>query len=67
LVNQSIPIHSLRKLLGHQNPNTTQLYARIFEETLYKQFKEVMSCLEPVAVDEWPHVETSERPLIVVE
>ena len=32
-----------------------------------QQFKEAMSRLEPVAVDEWSHAETSERPLIEVE
>jgi hypothetical protein len=32
-----------------------------------QQFKEAMSRLEPVAVDEWFHVETGERPLIEVE
>ena len=41
--------------------------ARVYDETLYGQFKEAMSRLEPVAVDEWPHVETGERPLIEVE
>jgi hypothetical protein len=32
-----------------------------------QQFKEAMSRLEPVAVDEWFYVETGERPLIEVE
>ncbi len=50
LINQGMPIHSLRKLLGHQHLNTTQLYARIYDETLYKQFTEAMSKLESGAV-----------------
>jgi site-specific recombinase XerD len=39
LINKGMPIHSLRKLLGHQHLNTTQIYARIYDETLYEQFK----------------------------
>ena len=39
----------------------------IYDETLYEQFKKAMSRLKPVAVDEWPRVETSKRPLIEVE
>jgi integrase/recombinase XerC len=54
LVNQGMPTQSLRKLLGHQNLSTTQLYARIYDETLYRQFKDAMSSLEKIAVSDWP-------------
>jgi site-specific recombinase XerD len=54
LVNQGLPIHSLRKLLGHQHINMTQRYARIYDATLYEQFKEAMSRLDAVAVEDWP-------------
>ena len=54
LVNQGMPTQSLRKLLGHQNLSTTQLYARIYDETLYRQFKDAMSSLEAIAVSDWP-------------
>jgi integrase/recombinase XerC len=50
LVNQGMPTQSLRKLLGHQNLSTTQLYARIHDETLYRQFKDAISSLEAIAV-----------------
>jgi site-specific recombinase XerD len=60
LINQGMPIHSLRKLLGHQYLNTAQVYARIYDETLYEQFKTAMSRLEAIAVDDWPGVDVSE-------
>ncbi len=49
-----MPIHSLRKLLAHQHLNTTQLYARVYDETLSEQFKAAMSRLEAIPVDNWP-------------
>ena len=61
LINQWMPIHSLRKLLGHQRLNTPQIYACIYDETLYEQFKDAMSRLESVAENEWPHVKAREQ------
>jgi site-specific recombinase XerD len=58
LLNQGMPIHSLRKLLGHQHLNTTQIYARLYDQTLYRQFREVTARLEGLAVDEWPQTST---------
>jgi hypothetical protein len=54
-----MPINSLRKVLGHQGLNTTQVYARMYDETLYEQFKTAMSRLEAIAVDDWPGVDIS--------
>ena len=54
LLNQAVPIHSLRKLLGHQHLNTTQIYARLDDQTLYRQFREATARLEGLAVDGWP-------------
>jgi integrase/recombinase XerD len=54
LLNQGMPIHSLRKLLGHQHLNTTQIYARLYDQTLYRQFREATARLEGLAVDGWP-------------
>ncbi len=53
-----MPTHSLRKLLGHQNLSTTRLYARIHDETLFREFKSAMSCLEAIAVADWPRPST---------
>jgi len=58
LLNQGMPIHSLRKLLGHQHLNTTQIYARLYDQTLYRQFQEATARLEVLAVDEWPQTST---------
>ncbi len=63
LINQGMPIHSLRKLLGHQYLNTTQIYARIYDEMLYEQFKTAMSRLEAIAVDDWPGVDIGKPAL----
>jgi site-specific recombinase XerD len=57
LINQGVPIQSIRKLLGHRRLNTTQIYARIYDQTLYEQFKAAMSHLEAIAVEDWPGVE----------
>jgi len=66
LVNQDMPTQSLRKLLGHQHLSTTQLYARIYDETLYRQFKSAMSSLEAVAVSDWPRPETDKSVSVEV-
>jgi len=42
------------QLLGHQELRTTQMYARIHAETLYRQFKRAMSSLDAVAFTDWP-------------
>ena len=49
-----MPIASLQKLLGHKHLSTTQIYAHIYDETLYKQFSAAMSDLEAIAVEDWP-------------
>ncbi len=67
LVNQGMPILSLRKLLGHQHLNTTQIYARIYDKTLYKQFKEAMSRLEAIEVDTWPSFKAIELGLVELD
>jgi integrase/recombinase XerD len=53
LLNQGMPLHSLQKLLGHEHLNTTQIYARIYDETLYRQFREATARLEGLATSGW--------------
>jgi hypothetical protein len=52
-----MPRQSLQKILGHEHLNTTQIYARIYDETFYRQFKEAMSQLEAIEVDTLPSPE----------
>jgi site-specific recombinase XerD len=54
LINQGMSITALQKFLGHRNLNTTQLYARIHDETLRQQFLSAMTRLEAIAVSDWP-------------
>ena len=49
-----MPINSPRFLLGYSSLITTQLSARIYDEMLSHQFKEVMSRLETIAFDDLP-------------
>jgi integrase/recombinase XerC len=55
LLNQGMSINSLRKLLRHTNLSTTQIYAQIYDTTLFAQFQSTMSQLEAIAIDDWPH------------
>ena len=50
-------------LYAEQYLNTTQVYARIHDETLYEQFKTEMSRLEAIAVDDWPGVDIGKPAL----
>jgi len=54
LVNQGMPLTSLQKFLGHQDINTTLIYARVFEHTVRDQFAAAMAQFEAVAVADWP-------------
>jgi integrase/recombinase XerD len=54
LVNQGMPITSLQKFLGHQDINTTLIYARVFDETVRQQFAATMAQVERITVPDWP-------------
>ena len=43
---------------------TTQIYARIYDETLYRQFREAISQLEASPVGDWPSVGLIQRELV---
>ena len=66
LINEGMPIHSLRKLLGHQHLSTTQRYACIYDETLYRQFRTAIDSLEAIAVEDWPRPEPVQPELAQV-
>jgi site-specific recombinase XerD len=66
LINEGMPLASLRKLLGHQNLNTTQIYAQLYDETLYQQFQAAMASLEAIAVEDWPHFDMAPSPVVTL-
>jgi integrase/recombinase XerD len=54
LLNQGMPITSLQKFLGHQDINKTLIYARVYDETVRRQFATAMSHIQAIAVADWP-------------
>jgi site-specific recombinase XerD len=54
LVNQGMPIISLQKFLGHQDINNTLIYARVYDETVRRQFAAAMAQIEGIPVTDWP-------------
>jgi site-specific recombinase XerD len=61
LVNQGMPLPSVGKLLGHRSLNTTQHYARLFEQTVKEQFEAAIAHIEGIAAIDWP--QTSHKEL----
>ena len=51
LLNQGMPIHSLSKLLGHQYLITTQIYAILYDQTMYQHFRKTTARLGSLTVD----------------
>ena len=60
LVNQGMPLSSVGKLLGHRSLNTTQHYARLFEQTVKEQFETAIAHIEGIAAVDWPQVSHKE-------
>jgi site-specific recombinase XerD len=56
LVNQGMPLPSVGKLLGHRSLNTTQHYARLFEQTVKEQFEAAIAHIEGIAAMDWPQI-----------
>lgn len=65
LVNQGMPLPSVGKLLGHRSLNTTQHYARLFEQTVKEQFETAIAHIEGIAAINWPR--TSHKDTEFVE
>jgi len=47
LINAGMPITSLQKLLGHDHLSTTQIYARVYDATVERDYRQAMAQLEP--------------------
>lgn len=56
LVNQGMPLPSVGKLLGHRSLNSTQHYARLFEQTVKEQFEAAIAHIEGIAAMSWPQI-----------
>lgn len=62
LINYGMPITSLQKFLGHQDINKTLIYARVYDETVQKQFAAAMAQIESLVIADWP-VQTQPLPI----
>jgi site-specific recombinase XerD len=65
LVNQGMPIISLQKFLGHQDINKTLIYARVYDETVRRQFAAAMAHIEGIPVADWPQQIEQLNPMVV--
>ena len=46
LINQGVPITVIQKLLGHNDLNTTQRYAKIADPTVEREYRQAMTEIE---------------------
>lgn len=65
LVNQGMPLPMVGQLLGHHSLDTTQHYARLFEQTVKEQFEAAIAHIEGIAAIDWPR--TSHKDIASVE
>ena len=54
LLNCGMDITRIQKLLGHDQLNTTMLYARVLDKTLQADFQQAMTKIEAQLVTNWP-------------
>jgi site-specific recombinase XerD len=54
LVNEGMPLTSVGKLLGHSSADSTQHYARLYEQTVKVHFESAMQQIEGIAATDWP-------------
>ncbi len=59
LVNQGMSLPSVGQLLGHRSLNTTQHYARLFEQTVKEQFETAIIHIEGIVTADWPQFEST--------
>jgi site-specific recombinase XerD len=54
LINQGMPMETLRKLLGHRSLSVTQQYARLSDSVVQQQFQKAVEAIEGIAASDWP-------------
>jgi len=54
LLNAGMDVTRIQKLLGHDQLNTTMLYARVLDKTLQADFQQAMAKIEAQLVTNWP-------------
>jgi len=54
LLNCGLDITRIQKLLGHDQLNTTMIYARVLDKTLQTDFQQAMAKIEAQLVPNWP-------------
>lgn len=65
LINQGVPLESIRRLLGHRTLHMTQRYARLYDSTIRRHFEDATAYIEGIPISDWPHhVDTKTEHLI---
>lgn len=64
LLNQGMPLPSVGKLLGHRSLHSTQHYARLFEQTVKRQFEQATAHIEGIFASNWPRISQHDHELI---
>ena len=72
LINAEVPITTLQKLLGHRYLSTTQIYARVYDATVERDYRRAMERLEqnqalavPVALSQGAASSSNALPMTV--
>jgi site-specific recombinase XerD len=66
LLNQGVPLDTIRKLLGHKTLSMTQHYAQLHDATVRQQFQTAMEQLEGIPVNAWPQVIQPEPAVVAI-
>ena len=54
LLNQGLPLESIRRLLGHKTLTMTLRYARLHDSTVRQHFDDATAYLEGIHIPDWP-------------